>query len=57
MFMSFEELNALIVGLDIDLGTLPDNENRNNEKTLDRGFALSGGVAAAVKAERPRSQH
>jgi iron only hydrogenase large subunit-like protein len=53
--MSFEELNALIVGLDIDLGAVPDNENRNNIKTLDRGFALSGGVAAAVKAERPEA--
>ncbi len=51
--MSFEELNAMIVGLDIDLGTLPDNENRNNQKTYDRGFALTGGVTAAVKAERP----
>ena len=51
--MSFEELNALIVALDIDLGALPDNENRHNKKTYDRGFALVGGVAAAVKAERP----
>jgi [FeFe] hydrogenase (group B1/B3) len=51
--MSFEELNAMIVGLDIDLGKLEDNENRDNKKTYDRGFALSGGVAAAVKAERP----
>lgn len=51
--MSFEELNALIVGLDIDLGKLADNEQRHNIKTVDRTFALSGGVAAAVKAERP----
>ncbi|MCK3685038.1 monomeric [FeFe] hydrogenase [Maribellus sp. YY47] len=54
--MSFEELNAMIVALDIDLGKLADNENRTNSKTLDRGFALSGGVAAAVKAERPDIQ-
>lgn len=53
--MSFEELNAIIVGLDIDLGKLEDSENRNNKKTLDRGFALTGGVAAAVKAERPEA--
>lgn len=53
LVMSFEELNAMIVALDIDLGKLPENENRTNTKTLDRGFALSGGVAAAVKAERP----
>ncbi|WP_241558104.1 monomeric [FeFe] hydrogenase [Maribellus luteus] len=53
LVLSFEELNAMIVALDIDLGKLPDNEKRNNAKTLDRGFALSGGVAAAVKAERP----
>lgn len=51
--MSFEELNALIVGLDIDLGQLADSTGRHNRKTHDRGFALSGGVAAAVKAERP----
>ncbi len=51
--MSFEELNALVVGLDIDLGTLPDEKNRHNRKTYDRCFALSGGVAAAVKKERP----
>lgn len=53
--MSFEELNALIVGLDIDLGGLNDSAERNNIKTFDRGFALSGGVAAAVKAERPEA--
>ncbi len=53
LVMSFEELNAMIVALEIDLGTLQDNDARNNVKTLDRGFALSGGVAAAVKAERP----
>nr|WP_321355766.1 monomeric [FeFe] hydrogenase [uncultured Draconibacterium sp.] len=53
--MSFEELNALIVGLDIDLGGIPDNENRHNKKTVDRAFALSGGVTAAVKAERPEA--
>lgn len=51
--MSFEELNALIVALDIDLGKLADNKNRHNQKTYDRGFALVGGVAAAVKAEKP----
>jgi [FeFe] hydrogenase (group B1/B3) len=51
--MSFEELNALIVALDIDLGNVADNENRHNIKTYDRGFALVGGVTAAVKAERP----
>lgn len=51
--VSFEELNALLVAMEIDLGSLPDNENRNNFKTVDRGFALSGGVAAAVKAEKP----
>lgn len=51
--MSFEELNAMIVAFGIDLGKVPDNEARHNQKTLDRGFALSGGVAAAVKAERP----
>ncbi len=51
--MSFEELNAMIVAFGIDLGKLPDNETRHNQKTFDRGFALSGGVAAAVKAERP----
>lgn len=51
--LSFEELNAMIVALDINLGKLADNEKRSNTKTLDRGFALSGGVAAAVKAERP----
>lgn len=53
--MSFEELNAFIVGLDIDLGKLEDSEIRNNKKTLDRSFALSGGVAAAVKAEHPEA--
>lgn len=53
--MSFEELNALIVGLDINLGDLADMETRNNTRTFDRGFALSGGVAAAVKAERPEA--
>ncbi len=56
LVMSFEELNALIVGLDIDLGKLEDNEQCNNVKTKDRGFALSGGVAAAVKAEKPDAQ-
>jgi [FeFe] hydrogenase (group B1/B3) len=53
--MSFEELNALIVGLDIDLGKLADNDERDNKKTYDRGFALVGGVAAAVKAEKPEA--
>ena len=35
------------------MGNLADNENRHNIKTYDRGFALVGGVTAAVKAERP----
>ncbi len=51
--LSFEELNSIVVALDIDLGTLPDAPNRNNKKTVDRAFALSGGVAGAVKAEKP----
>jgi iron only hydrogenase large subunit-like protein len=42
--MSFEELNALIVALEINLGSLSDNENRHNKKTYDRGFALVGGL-------------
>ncbi len=50
--MSFEELNALIVAMDVDLGTIKPAEERNNIKTLDRGFAISGGVTAAVKAEK-----
>ena len=53
--MSFEELNAIIVALEVDLGTLPDLKHRNNAKTVDRGFALSGGVTAAVKAEKPNA--
>lgn len=51
--MSFEELNVLLVALNIDLKSLPDNKTRHNNKTLDRGFALTGGVAAAIKAENP----
>lgn len=54
--LSFEELNALLVALNIDLGKLQDNNKRHNKKTLDRGFALTGGVAAAVKAEKPDTQ-
>lgn len=53
--LSFEELNAILVGLDIDLGSIPDSETRNNKKTVDRGFAISGGVTAAVKAEKPQA--
>lgn len=54
--MSFEELNALLVALDIDLNSLPDDNTRHNKRTLDRGFAITGGVAAAVKAEKPEVQ-
>lgn len=48
--VSFEELNAIIVALDLDLGEIPDDETKNNARSLDRGFALSGGVLAAVKS-------
>jgi [FeFe] hydrogenase (group B1/B3) len=48
--MSFEELNAIIVALGVDLGEIPDDETKNNDRNFDRGFALSGGVLAAVKS-------
>ncbi|MFB6319892.1 monomeric [FeFe] hydrogenase [Saccharicrinis sp. FJH54] len=48
--LSFEELNSIIVALGIDLGEIPDDESKNNKRTVNRGFAMSGGVLAAVKS-------
>ena len=48
--MSFEELNAIVVALGVDLGEIPDDKTKNNKRTFDSGFSMSGGVFAAVKS-------
>lgn len=46
--ITFEELQALIDGADIDIGALESEEFCNSSR-YGRGFAKSGGVSAAVK--------
>lgn len=48
--LSFEELNSILVALGIDLGEIPDDESKTNARSVNREFALSGGVLAAVKS-------
>lgn len=47
--ITFEELMGMFVAKDIELGELEVDEEINNASSLGRGFAMSGGVAAAVE--------
>lgn len=47
--ITFEELMGMFVAKDIELGELEVEEEINNASSLGRGFAMSGGVAAAVE--------
>lgn len=51
--LSAEEMGALFVAQGIELGECPDEPFEERSTPEGRGFPLSGGVAAAVKARLP----
>lgn len=48
--LTFEELQGMFAAKDIDFEKIPDGESMREGTAAGRGFAVSGGVAGAVKA-------
>lgn len=48
--ISFEELGALLIAMDIEVGTCEESEFNTEASKQGREFALTGGVAGAVEA-------
>ena len=47
--LTFEELQGMFAAKDIDFATIPEGEPMREGTAAGRGFAVSGGVAGAVK--------
>ncbi len=49
--MTFEELNAMVTGMNIDPSTLIESEEIKNASAAGRNFPVAGGVASAIIAQ------